>query len=430
MKTIWITLLGVCLYLPGWLQAALTIEITQGVEGAVPIAVVPFAAPNGRQPPQDVAGIIAADLARSGRFAPVPEQNLIAQPVDTSQVRFQDWRTLGVENLVIGSVETVAGNEYRIQFRLFDVLRGRQITGYSMPAKPEQLRYVAHRISDIIYEKLTGVPGAFATRIAYISAGDPDDNPRYQLYVADADGFNPQAVVGSPEPLLSPSWSPDGQYLAYVSFEKGNSAIYMQDVATGSRELISSGTGINGAPSFSPDGSKMALTLSRTGNPEIFVRDMATGRTDQITQHWSIDTEPVWAPDGRYIYFTSDRGGRPQIYRVPPRGGNPERVTLQGDYNARASIAPDGRKIAVAQGRGNEYRIAVWDIETERFTILTPGKLDESPSFAPNGSMILYATREGDRGVLSAVSADGSVRQRLILSEGDVREPAWSPVIR
>jgi TolB protein len=204
----------------------------------------------------------------------------------------------------------------------------------------------------------------------------------------------------------------------------------MQDVSTGSRELISSGKGINGAPSFSPDGRKMALTLSKSGNPEIYIRDMATGRLQQITQHWSIDTEPVWAPDGRYVYFTSDRGGRPQIYRVSPGGGSPERVTLEGDYNARASVSPDGRKIAVAQGRGNEYRIAVWDIKTERFTILTPGKLDESPSFAPNGSMILYATREGTRGVLSAVSADGNVRQRLILSEGDVREPAWSPVIR
>ncbi len=322
----------------------------------------------------------------------------------------------------------VAG--YDIVYQLFDVFSQERLLSQITSVGPGDLRFGAHKVADAIYEKLTGVPGAFATRIAYVSATGEGDTLNYELVVADADGYNPTTVVGSPEPLLSPAWSPDGERLAYVSFEAGNSAIYMQEVATGARELVSSGKGINGAPAFSPDGRQMALTLSRSGNPEIYVRDLTTGATRQLTSHWSIDTEAAWSPDGKTIYFTSDRSGRPQIYAVPQAGGTAERVTREGENNARASVAPDGRKLAVAQGRGNEYRIAVWDMETERLNVLTPGVLDESPSFAPNGSMILYATREGVRGVLSAVSADGNVRQRIILSEGDVREPAWSPVIR
>jgi TolB protein len=413
-------------------EAQLQIEIISGNPSALPIAIVPFDWQDATPPPiTTVDEIISSDLYRSGLFDPMDVEDMAERPLEEEQIRFGTWRLLKVDYIVIGSIRTPAdGDGHELVYQLFDVHTQERLLSRITTVGPGDLRFGAHRVADAIYEALTGVPGAFSTRIAYVTATGVGNGTRYELVVADADGFAPQSIVGSPEPLLSPAWSPDGRQLAYVSFEKGNSAIYMQDVATGSRELISSGAGINGAPSFSPDGSKMALTLSRTGNPEIFVRDMATGRTDQITQHWSIDTEAVWAPDGRYLYFTSDRGGRPQIYRVPPTGGTPQRVTLEGDYNARASVAPDGRKIAVAQGRGNEYRIAVWDIETERFTILTPGKLDESPSFAPNGSMILYATREGDRGVLSAVSADGSVRQRLILSEGDVREPAWSPVIR
>jgi TolB protein len=432
-KQIWtLGLLALALLPLRGAEAQLEIEIISGNPSALPIAIVPFDWQDATPPPiTTVDQIISSDLYRSGLFDPMDVEDMAERPLEEEQIRFGTWRLLKVDYIVIGAVRTPAdGNGHELVYQLFDVHSQERLLSRITTVGPGDLRFGAHRVADAIYEALTGVPGAFSTRIAYVTATGVGNGTRYELVVADADGFAPQSIVGSPEPLLSPAWSPDGRQLAYVSFEKGNSAIYMQDVATGSRELISSGAGINGAPSFSPDGSRMALTLSRTGNPEIFVRDMATGRTDQITQHWSIDTEPVWAPDGRYIYFTSDRGGRPQIYRVPPRGGNPERVTLQGDYNARASVAPDGRKIAVAQGRGNEYRIAVWDIETERFTILTPGKLDESPSFAPNGSMILYATREGDRGVLSAVSADGSVRQRLILSEGDVREPAWSPVIR
>ncbi len=416
----------------GAAQAQLQIEIIDGNPSALPIAVVPFQWMEAGPPPIDtVDQIISNDLYRSGLFDPMAVEDMADKPVDQEGIRFGTWRLMKVDYIVIGKVRTPAdGQGHEIIYQLFDVHKQEQVLSRVTTVGPGDLRFGAHRVADSIYEALTGVPGAFSTRIAYVTSTGLGNDQRYELVVADADGFGPQSIVGSPEPLLSPSWSPDGRKLAYVSFEQGNSAIYMQDVSTGARELISSGKGINGAPSFSPDGRKMALTLSRTGNPEIYIRDMATGRTDQITQHWSIDTEPAWSPDGRYVYFTSDRGGRPQIYQVPASGGSPERVTLEGEYNARASVAPDGRKIAVAQGRGNEYRIAVWDIEAERFTVLTPGRLDESPSFAPNGSMILYATREGDRGVLSAVSADGSVRTRLILSEGDVREPAWSPVIR
>lgn len=414
------------------LSAQLQIEIVDGNPSALPIAIVPFAWQDPSPPPIDgVDQIVSSDLYRSGLFDPMAVEDMAERPVDPEAIRFGTWRLLKVDYIVVGQVrKPAAGEGHEIIYQLFDVHTQEELLSRITTVGPGDLRFGAHRVADAIYEALTGVPGAFSTRIAYVTATGVGDGIRYELVVADADGYGPQSVVGSPEPLLSPAWSPDGRKLAYVSFEKGNSAIYTQDVATGARELISGGAGINGAPSFSPDGTKMALTLSRTGNPEIFVRDMSTGSLDQLTQHWSIDTEPVWSPDGDNLYFTSDRGGKPQIYRLPAGGGEPTRVTLEGDYNARASVAPDGRKIAVAHGRGNEYRIAVWDIETERFTILTPGKLDESPSFAPNGSMILYATREGERGVLSAVSADGNVRQRLILSEGDVREPAWSPVIR
>jgi TolB protein len=413
-------------------QAQLEIEIISGNASALPIAIVPFQWQDATAAPAtSFDQIISGDLYRSGLFDPMDVADMADRPVEAEAIRYGTWRLLKVDYIVIGKVRTPAdGQGHEIIYQLFDVHTQEMMLSRITTVGLGDLRYGAHKVADAIYEALTGVPGAFATRIAYITSTGLGNDQRFELVVADADGFSPQSIVGSPEPLLSPAWSPDGRKLAYVSFEKGNSAIYMQDVSSGARELISSGKGINGAPSFSPDGKRMAMTLSKTGNPEIYTRDMATGRLQQITQHWSIDTEPVWSPDGRYVYFTSDRGGRPQIYRVLPTGGTPERVTLEGDYNARASVSPDGRRIAVAQGKGNEYRIAVWDIKTERFTVLTPGKLDESPSFAPNGSMILYATREGTRGVLSAVSADGNVRQRLILSEGDVREPAWSPVIR
>jgi len=413
-------------------QAKLEIEIIQGNASALPIAVVPMQwRGSGPSPLTNVAQVVSADLYRSGLFAPLEDRDMVDRPVDAESIRFGTWRLLKVDYIVIGWVSDASnGNGFDITYQLFDVHTQESLLSQITSVGLGDLRFGSHRVADAIYHKLTGVPGAFATRIAYISATGEGNKINFQLFVADADGFNPQPVVGSPEPLLSPNWSHDGQHLAYVSFEKGNSAIYVQNVATGSRELISSRKGINGAPAFSPDGRYLAMTLSYSGNPEIYVRDLTTGQKRQITNHWAIDTEPAWSPDGKWIYFTSDRGGRPQIYKVSASGGKATRITREGSYNARVTISPDGSRIAVAQGRGSEYRIAILELETGRMRTLTPGVLDESPSFAPNGSMILYATREGSRGVLAAVSADGNVRQRLILTEGDVREPAWSPVIR
>jgi TolB protein len=413
-------------------SAKLEIEIIQGSAAALPIAVVPFQwRASGYPPITSVTDVISQDLYRSGLFAPMDEEDMVDRPVDAEGIRFGTWRLLQTDYIAIGTVSDAPdGNGYDIIYQLFDVHTQERLLSQITSVGLGDLRFGAHRVADAIYEKLTGVPGAFSTRIAYVSVTGTGNDALYELVVADADGFNPQSIVGSPEPLLSPNWSHDGTRLAYVSFEKGNSAIYVQTVATGARELISEGRGINGAPAFSPSGRYLALTLSKIGNPEIYIRDLATGTQERLTNHWAIDTEPAWSPDSQTIYFTSDRGGRPQIYKAPAKGGKAERVTLVGEYNARATVSANGRSIAVAQGRGNEYRIGVWDLENQRMSILTPGVLDESPSFAPNSSMILYATREGDRGVLSAVSADGNVRQRLILSEGDVREPAWSPVIR
>jgi len=424
-------LLAIVLWAPG-AQAKLEIEIIKGHASALPIAVVPFQwRASGYPPITSVTDVVSQDLYRSGLFNPVDEADMAERPVDAEAIRFGTWRLLKTDYIVIGRVNNAPdGNGYDIVYQLFDVHTQERLLSQITSVGLGDLRFGAHRVADAIYEKLTGVPGAFSTRIAYVAATRDGERQHFELVVADADGFNPQSVVGSPEPLLSPNWSPDGERLAYVSFEKGNSAIYVQHVSTGARELIASGKGINGAPAFSPDGRYLAMALSRTDNLEIHIRDMSSGALRQLTNHWAIDTEPAWSPDGRNIYFTSDRGGKAQVYRVAAGGGTAERITLEGEYNARATVAPDGRSIAVAHGQGNEYRIGVWDLENERMRILTPGVLDESPSFAPNSSMILYATREGDRGVLSAVSADGNVRQRLILSEGDVREPAWSPVIR
>jgi TolB protein len=308
------------------------------------------------------------------------------------------------------------------------VFRGEQLTGYSMPTTAQDLRATAHHIADIVYETLTGQPGAFATRIAYVtSVRDGSDKERVELRIADADGYNPQTIVSSEDPIMSPAWSPDGSRLAYVSFENAQPSIWVQEVFTGRREKLTSFKGINGAPAWSPDGRFLALTLSKDGNPDIFIMDIARRSLRALTRHWAIDTEPAWAPDGRSVLFTSDRGGSPQIYQVSVSGGEPTRLTFEGKYNARASYSPDGRLVSMVTRVNGDYRIATLDPETRDFRIMSTGRLDESPSFAPNGAMLIYATRVGGRGVLAAVSTDGRVQQRLRLQSGDVREPVWSP---
>jgi len=409
--------------------APLTIEITESEMGALPIAVVPFGwQGSGQAPNEDIAAIIDADLKRSGRFKTMPSKDMIAFPHTGTNVDFRDWRVLGMESLVVGQVKPNGVGGYIVRFQLFDVFKGEQLTGYSIPTTARDLRATAHHISDLIYEKLTGQRGAFATRVAYItSIAQTEGKRKIALQVADADGYHPQTIVTSTEPLMSPAWSPDGLKLAYVSFEKGRPSIFVQEVYTGKRQRVASFKGINGAPAWSPDGRKLALTLSKDGNPDIFILDLAKRTLLPLSRHYAIDTEPAWSPDGKYIIWTSDRGGRPQIYRIPSGGGKAERITFEGKYNARASYSPDGKLITMVTQIGQEFRISVLDLASSQLQVLSDGILDESPSFAPNGSMVIYATKIKGQGELAAVSVDGRVKQRLALQAGDVREPAWAP---
>lgn len=406
-------------------KGMLELDVIGGRAAALPIAVVPFGGDCGET---DVSGVVRADLGRSGQFRALDVSQIVERPTRGSEVAYPAWRMLKQDFLLVGRC-VAEGGGYRTEYELFDVAKQERLLGFALTAPAGSMRDVAHQISDAVYEKILGVPGAFWTRIAYVTSSGLGRGARYALMVADADGWNPRTVVNSTEPLMSPSWSPDGRRLAYVSFEGGNSAVWIQDIASGSREKLTSFRGINGAPSFSPDGGRLALTLSKGGNPDVYVMDLGSKQLTQVTNHFGIDTEPSWSPDGSRLYFTSDRGGRPQVYQVAASGGSATRVSFEGSYNASPSVSFDGKKIATAQGAGNVYRIALLDnsLGSPRWSMLSPGSLDESPSFAPNGAMVLYAAREGRRGVLYAVSADGRVRQRLVLAEGDVREPAWSP---
>lgn len=408
------------------LRAELTVEITQGQESGIPIAIAPFGGPQGGE---NLGAIVAADLGRSGRFKVLPEAQMLERPTSPEQIQFATWKALGQDNLAIGQVQPAGDGRFEARFQLFDAVRGVQLAEYNLPYAPRDYRKTAHRIADIIYKLLTGENGVFATRVAYVSVnpgGSPKDR-RYLLQVADTDGYDPRNVIKSNEPIMSPAWSPDGQRIAYVSFEDKKPAIFIQTLASGEREKVSDAPGINGAPAWSPDGARLALTLSKDGNPDIYVMDIASRSLRRITDHFAIDTEPSWSRDGGQIVFTSDRGGKPQLYLVPAEGGQPQRITYEGDYNARGVFSPDGKSLAMVHGVGGEYRIAVMDLAGRQLRVLTPGPMDESPGFAPNGSMILYATRTGGSAHLAAISIDGKVRESLRVEGGEARAPAWSP---
>jgi len=416
---------------PASAQSSLNIQIVKGTLSSTPITVVPFALQGGTQPPTDVADVIHNDFNRSGKFRALDKASIVELPSQGSDIKFATWRLLKQDYIVVGRLKDAGNGMVQVEYELWDVNKQQSLLSQSMqPVPVGDLRNVAHQIADAIYEKITGVRGAFFTRIAYITAVGLGNNTSYSLLVADSDGFNPQVVARSKESLLSPAWSPDGKKIAYVSFESGNSNIYVQDITTGSRQLVESHPkGINGAPAWSPDGSKLAVALSFSGNLNIYVLNMASRQETRVTSdNLAINTQPVWSPDGQTIYFTSDRSGKPQIYQVSASGGSATRISFQGQSNQNVSVSYDGKQIAMVQGNGNVYRIGIADQTLGgQVHFVSPGPFDESPSFAPNASMLLYAATEGTRGVLYSVSADGNVRQRLVLSDGDVREPAWGP---
>jgi len=424
-------LLAIAALFAGPLAAqSLNIDIVGGVKTATPIVVVPFAQQGGAPLTTDIADVMRNDFNRSGKFRSLDKPSIVEFPSQGSDIKFATWRLLKQDYITVGRVSDAGGGMLKVDFELWDVNKQQSLLAQSFTAPAGDLRGVAHQIADLVYQKVTGVRGAFWTRIAYITAVGLGNNTTYSLIVADSDGFNPQVVARSKESLLSPAWSPDGKKIAYVSFESGNSHIYVQDLTTGARQLVEAHSkGINSAPAFSPDGSKLAVSLSFVGNPQIFVTDLSGHSETQITRGGlSINTEPVWAPDGQSVYFTSDRSGKPQIYQVSAGGGEAQRISFQGQYNAKPSISYDSKQIAMVQGNGNVYRIAIMDRSLGgQVRFVSQGPIDDSASFAPNASMLLYAATDGSRGVLYSVSADGMVRQRLALAGGNVQEPAWGP---
>jgi TolB protein len=411
-------------------RAQFTVEVTRGQTQAIPIAVVPFASPEVSAAAFDVAQVVNDDLVRSGRFRTMEVKDMIDQPHTGANIAFDDWRRLNNDYMVVGSLQSIGPDRYNVTYELYNVLTRQRLLGFQIGANKPGLRVASHQIADAVFEKILGIRGAFNTRIAYIAALGHVPSKVYQLVVADADGENPRVVTESKEPLMSPAWSPDGAEIAYVSFEQRLSTIYVQNLKSGERRRLSAHAGVNQAPAWSPDGKKLAMTLStREGNLDVYVLDLDSQALTRITDDPGIDTEPQWSKDAQSIYFTSDRAGGPQIYKVGIKPGDkPRRLTFEGSYNARPRISPDESQMCfVTQAEGG-YRIATMDLRGHGdVQVLTKGPADVSPSYAPNGAVVIYASRDHGRGVLALVSADGHVQQRLVASTGELQEPAWAP---
>ncbi|MBZ9665311.1 Tol-Pal system beta propeller repeat protein TolB [Pseudomonas sp. LMG 31766] len=423
-------LLGLVM-LVGSVQAADPLVISQGADRATPIAVVPFGWQGGSVLPEDMSQIIGNDLRNSGYFEPIPRQNMISLPTQASEVIYRDWKALGAQYVLVGNI-VPNGGRLQIQYALFNVSTEQQVMTGNVGGGTDQLRDMAHHIADQSFEKLTGVKGAFSTRLLYVTAERMGtSNTRYTLQRSDYDGARAVTLLQSREPILSPSFAPDGRRIAYVSFEQRRPRIFVQHIDTGRREQVTNFEGLNGAPAWSPDGNRLAFVLSKDGNPEIYVMDMGSRQMRRVTNHYAIDTEPFWGKDGQTLYFTSDRAGKPQIYKTNINSGAVERVTFVGNYNANPKLSADEKTLVMIhrQDGFTVFKVAAQDLETNRLRILSDTSLDESPTVAPNGAMLIYATRQQGRGVLMLASTNGRVRLPLPTAQGEVREPSWSPYL-